>query len=672
MNIKLSISVLVSDRAETAKKCLHSLLPLLQAVESELIVVYTGREAESLQVAEQYTDHIIPFTWCDDFSAARNAGLKEASGEWFLYIDDDEWFDNCEEMIRFFQSGEYQQYESASYLQRNYSTMSGDKFSDVEVWRMTKRTEQTIFGGIIHEYIRPLRKPVKYFQTFVHHYGYMAYSKSGTRASSERNVPLLLKAIEKEPDDIKNYLQLAQEYYGTYKYEEAVQYCHKVLELQGDKRSVNKCAEWAGSFLVASLAALGKTEEAFLTGIQILDKHYLNQLGSAYLCMLMLPLCNKLKKYEKGIELADLFWKLMDEVDRVPELWNEQQILDITYANIEKNRDIILQNELLCAAFLENYDKAKQYLSRFLWTKDKLSDSVYEFFEDWKGLFSSHEQQLLECFASLSVEDTYIIFQKALLAELNQEEENAGAFYSLCQNTDNNYIRYQVVLMAIRRNYPMPEFIEHLDLDAWKVCADRIGENGSFEDYNRFIIVTELLFYKHPIHRLVLEQKVLPRLLMQSKEADGEFNRMIHRYCQAVIELNRRLYRDELFEEPMYFCLPIECRTAMSIDDAVTLLEQGDYTGGIKALREIIVTYPGLTSLVEKVISGMEKDYLKVEEPKNKEFELLGSQIKLSLKQLMANQQYDAALPIVEKLCELLPEDMEIVKWKQTILQKLK
>ena len=52
----------------------------------------------------EYTDNIVSFDWCDDFAAARNAGLEHAKGEWFLYLDDDEWFEDVTTIIDFFQS----------------------------------------------------------------------------------------------------------------------------------------------------------------------------------------------------------------------------------------------------------------------------------------------------------------------------------------------------------------------------------------------------------------------------------------------------------------------------------------------------------------------------------------------------------------------------------------
>ena len=102
-HILLSISMLISGRDEM-EKCLNSLLYFKNAFPTEIILVDTGCNAEQRALAEKYADKIIDFTWCNDFAAARNAGLKEACGEWFMYLDDDEWFENPQEIIRFYDS----------------------------------------------------------------------------------------------------------------------------------------------------------------------------------------------------------------------------------------------------------------------------------------------------------------------------------------------------------------------------------------------------------------------------------------------------------------------------------------------------------------------------------------------------------------------------------------
>ena len=117
--IVLSISMLISGQ-ENMDKSLASLHFFKEALPCEIILVDTGCGAEGRALAETVADQIIDFKWCDDFAKARNAGLKKCRGEWFLYLDDDEWFEDPKAIINFFQSGEYKKYNSASYYVRNY------------------------------------------------------------------------------------------------------------------------------------------------------------------------------------------------------------------------------------------------------------------------------------------------------------------------------------------------------------------------------------------------------------------------------------------------------------------------------------------------------------------------------------------------------------------------
>ena len=111
--LKLTISLLVSNSIDTIEKCMNSLVPLLKQVPSELIIVDTGGTDGSIEIARKYADKVVPFTWCNDFAKARNAGLKEAQGEWFLFLDDDEWFEDVDSIIAFLNTNEYLNYNSA-------------------------------------------------------------------------------------------------------------------------------------------------------------------------------------------------------------------------------------------------------------------------------------------------------------------------------------------------------------------------------------------------------------------------------------------------------------------------------------------------------------------------------------------------------------------------------
>ena len=111
----LGLNNLTKEQIQYLVKSLEELSAI-----ADIIIVDTGCGEEIAALLREYTEKIVPFTWCNDFSKARNAGLELATGQWFLYIDD-EWFEDPSVIISFFKSGEYKKYAYANYIQRNYS-----------------------------------------------------------------------------------------------------------------------------------------------------------------------------------------------------------------------------------------------------------------------------------------------------------------------------------------------------------------------------------------------------------------------------------------------------------------------------------------------------------------------------------------------------------------------
>ncbi len=56
----------------------------------ELIVIDTGSTDQTATIAADNGALVFPFTWCDDFSAARNFSLEKATKKWALCLDIDE------------------------------------------------------------------------------------------------------------------------------------------------------------------------------------------------------------------------------------------------------------------------------------------------------------------------------------------------------------------------------------------------------------------------------------------------------------------------------------------------------------------------------------------------------------------------------------------------------
>lgn len=228
--IKVTLSVLLSDRLDTIKRCLDSLVPLRESVNSELILTVTTEDPRVRRLAEEYGDRVLRFRWCNDFSKARNAGLEAALGNWFLYLDDDEWFEDCDELIRFFQKGECEKYAYADYIQRNYQDKGLHYYTDTPVSRMvnlrygkkgrSEKNENTSgedsgirFKSRIHEYFDPVTGPGKLLgKTIALHTGYIQADEKTAQMRFRRNAPLLMQMMEEEPDHLRWPIQLVQEY----------------------------------------------------------------------------------------------------------------------------------------------------------------------------------------------------------------------------------------------------------------------------------------------------------------------------------------------------------------------------------------------------------------------------------------------------------------------------
>lgn len=250
----LSISLLVSGREDTTEKCLCSLKRLRDELNTEIILVDTGCPDAWQKPLESYADKIVRFTWCNDFAKARNAGLALATGKWFLFLDDDEWFEDATPIIAFFQSGEYKEYQQAVYKARNYFQLDGSSYVDEWVARMIKLEPDTHFEGSVHESLVPVKGRCKKIDAFVHHYGYAFANEVDRCAHRERNVQILKKLIETEPNNMKWYLQILQEYADASVATELRTYALSAIELvkNVDESFANQCR---GAFYVAALLA---------------------------------------------------------------------------------------------------------------------------------------------------------------------------------------------------------------------------------------------------------------------------------------------------------------------------------------------------------------------------------------------------------------------------------
>lgn len=312
--IILTITMLVSDREDTIEKCMKSLTHLMETVSSELIIVDTAENEKCMTIVRQYTDKIVRFKWCNDFAAARNAGLKMAQGDWVMFLDDDEWFEDTKELEDFFVSGCYRKYKTATYFVRNYLNKEGTIWKDSLAMRLAKRVKTTQFVGKIHESLSPLDQPVYHTKDYAHHYGYVFDTEQERIEHSWRNIQPLLARRKEKPDDYHAAAQLVQEYMGTKDYFAAIELI-KELKKKPQAWTVKKIS--FTSFVIVKEIEIYRIQQrfqdAYKVGKELLknEKNLLFVRGSVL--NQLIGVCYQLEKYSEALNYIEEFKDVMEE-----------------------------------------------------------------------------------------------------------------------------------------------------------------------------------------------------------------------------------------------------------------------------------------------------------------------------------------------------------------------
>jgi tetratricopeptide (TPR) repeat protein len=73
-----------------AEPTLASALESVRDIADELLITDTGSVDATLRIAEDFGAKVTHFPWQDDFAAARNRSVADATGDWILLLDADE------------------------------------------------------------------------------------------------------------------------------------------------------------------------------------------------------------------------------------------------------------------------------------------------------------------------------------------------------------------------------------------------------------------------------------------------------------------------------------------------------------------------------------------------------------------------------------------------------
>ena len=693
--IKLTISLLVSNQIGTIRKCMESLKPILDAVPSELIVVDTvGPENSdgSLDIAREYADQVVRFEWCDDFAAARNAGLSRAKGEWFLYVDDDEWFEDPTEIIEFLNSGECDRYGTTQYAIRSYDDESLTTYATGWVTRLIRRTPESRFIHAVHEIFNWVHGPEKKFTScYAHHTGYIFKSKEERTQHFERNIKPLLEELKNYPNNLRLVTQVIQEYHFDHQYDKMEEYCRKGETLEG----TNDNWSWVMTMLVESLLSQKRFEEALAEGRRILEMSQVNELARANIAYRMVNAGENLKDKKVMLQYAKEYCKWGEYLDENPDALLDQVVLTqgdilnddkrnsmylcvfLTSKSLEKfeelcdfsdhlswDKDYMKQKIYLlllleAASKTERYDCVTHVLNK-LFAQGELSTELMEALQQACNYQQSPEEQyhFRKSVALVDSNDPYVLTMRAWCAE--QEGGDVQAILQECQEhgIDCAVPRQDLLVVCLKARLDPSPFLAPLYLEDWVAAFQRLVQN-TLDLQGLLTLADRGLF---PVSRekfYLLAKMIYQRFLKDTHTPQDKLWNMTEAYVRYTLLYSREIYQEQLLTVEHRQNIPREVVFVLFLQKALESREQKSLQGTLDALKQSVEAYPPMKDFVNRLLDSIQEELDQAKEQQS-EFTALGEQVKKEIYRLIAMGEKIRAGEVLEQLKALIPNDPEL------------
>lgn len=222
--VRVMGAIVARDEEDNIGRCIQALKPAVDGI----VVVDTGSVDNTVAIAEAEGARVVRVEWNDDFGKARRAA-DEALGDsgWVLWVDADEFLQADDVEVPRIAAGLFNDMDPVMLLrivQVNY--IGGDVQPNYDTTRMFPLGRGWSWGGRIHEQVVhengrqvPMQRGAARIR--LDHWGYEADVMS-RRQKVERNVRLLEKWVEDEPQNPAAWGFLGRDLYIGGQYERAI------------------------------------------------------------------------------------------------------------------------------------------------------------------------------------------------------------------------------------------------------------------------------------------------------------------------------------------------------------------------------------------------------------------------------------------------------------------
>ncbi|QGR00135.1 glycosyltransferase [Paenibacillus psychroresistens] len=213
--------MIVKDEEQFLEACLRS----VKDVVDEMIIVDTGSTDSTKEICHKYGALLFDYVWQDDFAAARNYGLVQATGDWILWLDADEEMD-INDRFKLRDILYMDEFDLVSLHLINYygSEINPDESYHIAHTRLFRNHKGILFENKIHESLNiHNHAPIPMAPIKLHHYGYMNPVVT-SKKKLERNLTMLETEIKQGSQNPWTPYHMATEYHRGQQSERAFEF----------------------------------------------------------------------------------------------------------------------------------------------------------------------------------------------------------------------------------------------------------------------------------------------------------------------------------------------------------------------------------------------------------------------------------------------------------------
>ncbi len=673
----LSIGMIVKNEERCLERCLKALQPLRDKVDCELVIADTGSTDKTKEIAGKYSDILFDFEWIDDFAAARNSVLDKCSGKWFFMVDADEYLDekSVNEICKFFKNKNHKNIDCAYIEIRNYDNI--DDYNSYSAFPSARFLNFKIgikFEGRVHEKIDDTRiKNIYEFKNVVlWHDGYLKTDDYYKKNKGNRNMELLEKELEEDPENSLRYLQAIE---SSRTKEEQTKYIYKAIDrLQKDAKKddmveaaiYRHAVYFAWSYKLPEYKKwlsyiLNKYPDCAYTQIDVryaqicmadekADYKTVIEQGQKYLEILSKPLSPKMLA---DLQFSILNWGTDKEKENVNILMAKAYLYTGEY---EKAKDILKNNDLFDMS--SEYSDVWLSICYLLWDKVDLSDLFININNKISNIDHNKKQDLIKkekfeqkalqqfCYNPPKDEISPKIPAYELISKLGDCDLAYAAKIMLSNSTDEiteninkildwNKVPANVYNKILENNAVLPKKFYTLCADDIEKIAANIINNKKFtldiikNNDNPKDIIFNYYLINYQIHIIDWENN-------QDRKYNDE---IILKFINISDKLLKLYYNDNILCEEMIDVLPNIHAFSWLIIKYNQDKQNKNFEKCVYWLKKAIKTLPDMNKMVKYLLDDVQNDIKKQEIPKEvaPELMMLAEKVKTILSQYPEN-----------------------------------